>query len=190
MDSKQCLIQCPHCQPIHCPINTQGLYLLPATAYNTIDMDTYIDVDDYIERDNQARFAAAVTALAEQQCEPPEHTALLTQESERQIAPMRSNVSTRISQQWAIGNRFAALTNETDDEDDRFAIVAEVFDNESEQSEPAKDEMDHPRNKEVDSDAKPPEPPELLQSTRNNDDDEESVANSARSEQLTTTTNS
>jgi hypothetical protein len=65
MDSQQCLIQCPNCQPIQCPINSsQGLYLLPATAYNTIDVDTYIDVDQYIERDKKARFAAAALALA------------------------------------------------------------------------------------------------------------------------------
>jgi hypothetical protein len=59
MDSKQCLIQCPNCQPIQCPINSQGLYLLLATAYNTIDEDEYID------RANQARFATAALALAD-----------------------------------------------------------------------------------------------------------------------------
>jgi hypothetical protein len=78
MDSKQCLIQCPNCHPIRCPINSQGLYLLPATAtaYNTIDVDGYDtptraalalaeDVDEYIEYDNQARFAAAARDLSE-----------------------------------------------------------------------------------------------------------------------------
>jgi hypothetical protein len=59
MDSQQCLIQCPNCQPIRCPINSQGLYLLPATAtaYNTID------VEEYIERANQVRYAAAAREL-------------------------------------------------------------------------------------------------------------------------------
>jgi hypothetical protein len=65
MDSQQCLIQCPNCQPIRCPINSQGLYLLPATAYNTID------VDEYIDRANQASFAAAAENLA--------HTAIVKQ---------------------------------------------------------------------------------------------------------------
>jgi hypothetical protein len=57
MDSKQCIIQGPKCQPIYCPINSQGLYLLPATAYNTID------VDEYIDRANQTRFATATREL-------------------------------------------------------------------------------------------------------------------------------
>jgi hypothetical protein len=52
------------------PINHQGLYLLP--THNTID------VDEYIERANQARFAVAATAISEQseqRDEPPEHPA-------------------------------------------------------------------------------------------------------------------
>jgi hypothetical protein len=47
MDSQECTIRCPHGQPIHCPINQQGLYLLPEQA-------------------NSGQFAAATTQLAEQ----------------------------------------------------------------------------------------------------------------------------
>jgi hypothetical protein len=61
MDSQECIIQCPKCQPIRCPINNQRLYLVPATAYNTID------VDEYIEQANQARFTAAARAIESEQ---------------------------------------------------------------------------------------------------------------------------
>jgi hypothetical protein len=57
MDSKQCTIQCLNCQPIHCPINQQGLYLLP--THNTID------VNEYIDKTNHERYIAAAEELSE-----------------------------------------------------------------------------------------------------------------------------
>jgi hypothetical protein len=143
MDSQQCLIQCPNCQPIQCPINSQGLYLLPATAYNTID------VDEYIDRANQARFAMAALALADNE-DQSEHqyedngnqsrfataarevseqaiacdnnhnrfaaaNLALTDEEQMDLSetPKRSNVS-----RWAATNRFAALASDDEDEYD------------------------------------------------------------------------
>jgi hypothetical protein len=139
MDSQQCLIQCPNCQPIRCPINSQGLYLLPATAtaYHTIDVDEYIDranqarfaaaamglsehhsdalIDD--DTDDQARFAAAALALADDDedsrtfsTEPPETATLSEQVPDpRESTPRRSNVSPH----WTIGMKSRATMTTT-----------------------------------------------------------------------------
>jgi hypothetical protein len=65
-NSQQCTIQCPNCHPIQCPINPQGLCLLPATAYNTIDdVDEYIEFANHAELANQARYIAALEDLSE-----------------------------------------------------------------------------------------------------------------------------
>jgi hypothetical protein len=92
MDSQQCVVQCPNCQPIHCPINTQGLYLLPATAYNTVD------VDEYIDRANHARFATAVRDISEQADDPAAMMELSEQSPEQTV------------------ERFAATPNLRDDD--------------------------------------------------------------------------
>jgi hypothetical protein len=198
MDSQQCTIQCPNCQPIQCPINSQGLYLLPATNSN-----------EAIERANQTRFAAAATELTEQQ--EITHAAIVEQ-SEHIRPAARSAATEGVSElpprhskqrndtvqwdedieqanlarftaaaedqsehtdsvpRWASSNQFAALA--TDDEEDEVANTDQRTEDLSEQSEQT-NQPPTPRCSNVSRWASLSELPELLQSTR--DDDEDSV---------------
>jgi hypothetical protein len=106
MDSQQCTIQCPNCRPIRCPINSQGLYLLPATAYNTVD------VDDYIDLANQARCYIAATEELMEQRPVSEHIGPSTYSAATEELMEQRPATSR----WASPNRFAALTEDDDDE--------------------------------------------------------------------------
>jgi hypothetical protein len=128
MDSHQCTIQCPNCQPIHCPINNPGLYLVPATAYNAIDVDEYIEVanqahhiaateelsehiDNTADIEFQARYIAATKELSEHLDEP--HHAAIVERSE----PPTSR--------WASPNPFSALAEEDHTEIDNTVSQAQ-----------------------------------------------------------------
>jgi hypothetical protein len=112
MDSQECTIQCPNCQPIKCPINQQGLYVFPPpntprpTAYNAID------VDEYIKWHNLARFAAAATSLTGTTV--AKHKEALTMPSEHSSTAAAQAIVTGM--RWALANQFAALTKADADE--------------------------------------------------------------------------